>query len=229
MTKNTKKIFLLEDDLSFGGVLKSFLELNDFDVKWINDGKDAIGVFREEAFDICLLDVMLPNVDGFTVGTQINKISPHIPVIYLTAKSMKEDIIKGYKLGADDYITKPFDTDVLLYKIKAILNRGGSQTVFKEVFELADLTFNIKLRELRKDKIVYKISPKEAEVLQMLCARLNEMVSRDEILLNVWGNNDYFTGRSMDVFISKVRKYLAIEPRIQLNSIHGTGYILAVH
>lgn len=222
-------IFLLEDDLSFGAVLKSYLEINDYQVTWIDDGKYAMDKFRAGQFQICILDVMLPNIDGFTIGSEIRKINPDIPMVFLTAKSLKEDILKGYNLGADDYITKPFDTEVLLAKIQAIIKRQSLDEITNEtLFEIGSYTFDSKLRSISRDGEKQKLSPKEADLLKLLCQNKNELLSRETALRKIWGEDGYFTARSMDVFITKLRKFLKDDPSIEIKNIHGSGFILEV-
>ncbi|WP_167610114.1 response regulator transcription factor [Maribellus sediminis] len=222
-------IFLVEDDLSFGAVLKSYLEINDYDVTWVDDGKHALERFNGGDYHICILDVMLPNVDGFTVGSEIRKINKDIPMVFLTAKSMKEDILKGYNLGADDYITKPFDTEVLLAKIQAIIKRQSVETKSEAfVFEIGSYVFDSKLRSISRDGEKQKLSPKEADLLKLLCQNKNELLSRETALRKIWGDDGYFTARSMDVFITKLRKYLKDDPNIEIRNIHGTGFLLEV-
>lgn len=222
-------IFLVEDDLSFGAVLKSYLEINEYEVTWVDDGKHAVDRFRSGNYQICILDVMLPNVDGFTVGTEIRKINNDVPMVFLTAKSLKEDILKGYNLGADDYITKPFDTEVLLAKIQAIIKRQSVQAVQEEnIFQIGSYEFNSKLRSIIRDGEKQKLSPKEAELLKLLCQNKNELLSRDTALNKIWGEDGYFTARSMDVFITKLRKYLKDDPDIEIKNIHGSGFLLEV-
>lgn len=222
-------IFLVEDDLSFGAVLKSYLEINDYEVSWTDDGKYALERFRNGNYHICILDVMLPNVDGFTLGSEIRKINKDIPMVFLTAKSMKEDILKGYNLGADDYITKPFDTEVLLAKIQAIIKRQSVQAVQEEnIFQIGSYEFDAKLRNISRNGEKQKLSPKEADLLKLLCLNKNELLSRDTALNKIWGEDGYFTARSMDVFITKLRKYLKDDPNIEIKNIHGSGFLLEV-
>lgn len=222
-------LFLLEDDLSFGAVLKSYLELNDFEVTWVDDGKLAMERFRSTPFDLCLLDVMLPHIDGFTVGTEIRKIDKHVPFIFLTAKSLKEDVLRGFNIGADDYITKPFDTEVLICKIKAILNRNGQVPQVKSAqHQLGNYVFDVPLRKISIGKKQQTLSPKEADLLEMLCLNKNELLLREAALLKIWGDDGYFTARSMDVYITKLRKYLADDPSIEIKNVHGSGFLLKV-
>lgn len=222
------RIFLVEDDLSFGSVLKSYLELNDFQVDWVDDGKYAVDHFRKGAFEICILDVMLPHVDGFTIAREIRKINNLVPIIFLTAKKMKEDVLKGYGVGGDDYVTKPFDTDILLAKIKAIMTRRDFQTGTRDVFEIGKFVFNSKLRTLTIGDDERKLSPKEAQLLELLALNPNELISREVALKKIWGSDDYFTARSMDVYITKLRKFLSDDPNLNIKNIHGAGFQLII-
>lgn len=228
MSKKNLKIFLVEDDLSFGSVLKSYLEINDFSVDLVNDGKYAVEQFRKGVYDICILDVMLPHVDGFTIAGEIRAINSVIPIIFLTAKKLKEDVLKGYGAGADDYITKPFDTDILLCKIKAIVSRRDVQDGTKDIYEIGRYIFNARLRTLTIDGDERKLSPKEGQLLEMLAMAPNSLVNREAALKKIWGSDDYFTARSMDVYVTKLRKYLSDDPNINLKNIHGSGFQLLV-
>jgi len=222
------KIFLVEDDLSFGSVLKSYLELNDFSVDWVDDGKYAVDHFRKGAFDICILDVMLPHVDGFTIAAEIRKINNVVPIVFLTAKKLKEDVLKGYGAGGDDYVTKPFDTEILLAKIRAILSRREFQSGTKDIFEIGKFVFNARLRTLTSGDDEKKLSPKEAQLLELLAISPNELISREMALKKIWGADDYFTARSMDVYVTKLRKFLSEDPRLNIKNIHGAGFQLII-
>lgn len=226
-----QNIFLVEDDANFGSVLKSYLELNNFTVVWINDGKNAIRRFKEEKFNIGILDIMLPNIDGLTLVKDMKLIDKNIPIIFLTAKTLKEDIIKGYKTGADEYITKPFDSEVLLLKINAILNRNSSFTRLTEPqkYQIGKYIFDYKLRTINIANTKQKLSPKEAELLKFLCEKMNDFLSREYALQTIWGDDNYFTARSMDVFITKLRKYLRKDPNIKIENIHGSGFSMIVN
>jgi DNA-binding response OmpR family regulator len=227
--KNNYHIFLVEDDLSFGSVMKSYLELNDYSVTWVDDGKYAIDKFRSGKYHICILDVMLPNVDGFTIGREIRSIDKDIPMVFLTAKALKEDILKGYNLGADDYITKPFDTEVLLCKISAIIKRQTTAPANDAViFTIGSYRFDSKLRQIQRGDTVQKLSPKESDLLKLLCQNQNELVPREMALRKIWGDDGYFTARSMDVFVTKLRKFLAEDPSIEIRNVHGSGFLLEV-
>ena len=227
----TKKphIFLVEDDLSFGAVLKSYLELHDFEVDWVDDGQHALAQFNKTTFDICILDVMLPNIDGFTVGTEIRKINSGIPILFLTAKNLRDDVLKGYRIGADDYITKPFDTEVLIFKLKAILKRqSGIQTKESDSYQIGSYLFDSKLRTIERDGTKQKLSPKEADLLKMLCDNQNELLPRETALKKIWGDDGYFTSRSMDVYLTKLRKLFTEDPLVEIRNIHGSGFMLEI-
>lgn len=222
-------ILLVEDDLSFGAVLKSYLEINDFEVDWIDDGQHALGQFKKSGYNICILDVMLPHVDGFTIAAEIKKINSEIPILFLTAKNMREDVLKGYKIGADDYITKPFDTEVLIYKIRSILKRqSGTSSRDQEIYQIGSFTFDYKLRILEHENLKQKLSPKEAELLKMLCDNQNELLTRETALKKIWGDDGYFTARSMDVYLTKLRKFFADDPNVEIRNIHGSGFMLEI-
>jgi len=224
------KILLVEDDTNLGAVLKHYLEIHDYKVVLERDGILGLAAFRREKFDLCLLDIMMPNMDGFTLAEEIRNVNPDVPLFFLSAKSVKEDIIHGYKLGADDYIVKPFDSDVLLLKIKAIIKRN--EEVMREkssqTFELASYHFNPKLRQLIQQGTTHVLSPKETQLLEMLCEYMNDVLPREEALKKIWGSDTYFNGRSMDVYIAKLRKYLKDDPSIEIVNIHGTGFRLVV-
>ena len=229
MEKEKNKVLLVEDDTNFGTVLKNYLELNDFVVELSRDGILGLAAFRREKYDICLLDVMMPNMDGFTLAEEIRNVDPDVPLFFLSAKSMKEDILSGYKLGADDYITKPFDSEVLLHKIKAILKRNSElQDKQHSQFEftIGAYNFNSKLRTLEHGGPVQTLSPKENELLLMLCEYKNDLLPRETALKRIWGSDTYFNGRSMDVYIAKLRKYLKDDTNVEIVNIHGNGFRL---
>ena len=227
--ENNYNIFLVEDDENFGSVLKSYLEMNDFKVSWTKDGSMAIQNFLLQQFDLCILDIMLPNIDGFTIAKKIKELNPEIPTIFLTAKTLKEDVLQGYKIGADDYITKPFDSDVLLCKIKAIMKRKSEGQNTPAQFNIGKYQFDPELRILYFDDKTSKLSPKENELLKMLCNHQNKILDRNKALQKIWGEDGYFTARSMDVYITKLRKYLKNDPLIEIENIHGSGFIMRVN
>lgn len=228
--KKKYKILLCEDDSNLGLVLKNYLELNEYDVTLERDGRLGLGAFQREKFDLCLLDVMMPNVDGFTLAEEIRDIDPDVPLFFLSAKTLKEDILHGYRLGADDYITKPFDSDVLMHKIKAIIKRNEEDNKITDnlEFELGAYHFNPKLRELKLKEYTQVLSPKENELLKMLAEHKNDLLTREKALKKIWGSDTYFNGRSMDVYIAKLRKYLKEDTTIEIVNIHGNGFRLVV-
>jgi len=223
------KILLVEDDTSLGFLMVDFLESNDFDVKLYRDGETGLKGFKTGKFDFCIFDVMLPGIDGFSLAQRVRAENKTIPIIFLTARSMKQDKIKGFNLGVDDYITKPFDEDELLCRINAILMRYNIQpenNAIKNHFEIGKYKFDYKNQSLTVDDTPRRLTQKETEVLRHLCITPNEIVTRDNILLSIWGDNDYFNGRSLDVFIAKLRKYLSADSAVQINNIPKVGYIL---
>ncbi len=222
---------IAEDDTNFGMVLKDYLSLHDFEVSLYRDGKQALEKFEKGKFNLCILDVMMPVMDGFSLAENIKIKDNHVPIIFLTAKSMKVDMIRGFKIGADDYITKPFDSEILLLKIKALLNR--SETIVKAVneqieFNIGGFHFNSRMRTISGFGKEQKLSPKEAALLALLCIYLNDILPREVALRKIWNDDNYFTARSMDVFITKIRKYLKDDPNIELLNVHGNGYRLVV-
>jgi DNA-binding response OmpR family regulator len=225
---NKTKILLVEDDPNFGSVLKNYLELNDYEVKLCPDGFSGYDQFGSGKYDICILDVMMPRKDGFTLAKEIREKDEHVPIIFLTAKTMKDDMLKGFNVGADDYITKPFDSEVLLLKLKAILRRSADKTgdPKQKEFDLGKYHFNYDHRTISLGKESQKLSPKEADLLRMLCMHKNELLPRQKALREIWGDDNYFNARSMDVFITKLRKYLKDDPSLDIINIHGKGFRL---
>lgn len=225
------KIMIVEDDTNFGMVLKDYLTLHDYDVYLYRDGQQALDKFEPGKFNLCILDVMMPVMDGFTLAEKIKEKDKHVPVIFLTAKAMKTDMVRGFRIGADDYITKPFDSEILLLKIKALLNR--SETIVKAAneqveFIIGSFKFNSRLRTIEGFGKTQKLSPKEAALLALLCLYLNDILPREIALRKIWNDDNYFTARSMDVFITKIRKYLKDDPKVELLNVHGNGYRLVV-
>lgn len=230
MDISNAKILLVEDDINFGNVLKGFLEMHGYDVTIARDGQAGATVFSSKSFDLCILDVMMPKVDGFTLANQIREVNKKVPLIFLTAKSMKEDQLKGYKSGADDYLTKPFDTDVLLHKLKVILRRSMGLTDLEDQseFKIGNYNFDYKLRKISINDKSETLSPKEAELLRLLCAHQNDLLPRQKALKLIWGDDNYFNGRSMDVFVTRLRKYLKEDPAIEIVTLQGKGVRLLV-
>ncbi|MFI5220023.1 MAG: response regulator transcription factor [Bacteroidia bacterium] len=230
MINKKPKILLAEDDANFGAVLRDYLCINDYDVKLCKDGSEALGAFLNNSFDLCILDVMMPVKDGFMLAREIREKNKTMPIVFLTAKTLKNDMLEGFKIGADDYITKPFDSEILLYKIKAVLNRNKEipQENLPNDFKIGKYDFNYKLRTVSDGKQKHNLSPKEGELLFMLCLKMNDLLKRQDALKKIWGDDNYFTGRSMDVFIAKLRKYLSGDPNVELLNIHGSGFRLIV-
>lgn len=232
MENKEKKILLVEDDPNFGTVLKDYLMLNDYAVTHAKNGMEGFEKFKKDDFDLCILDVMMPYKDGFTLAKEIREKNEEVPIIFLTAKSMKEDVLKGYKVGADDYLNKPFDSEVLLMKIKAIIQRKSVESVADSKqfeFDIGNFHLNSKLRFLKyKDEEPEKLSPKENDLLRLLALHENDLMPRELALTKIWRDDNYFTSRSMDVYIAKLRKYLKKDDEVQILNIHGEGFRLVV-
>jgi two-component system, OmpR family, response regulator len=225
-----QRLLLVEDDPSFGSVLKDYLVINDFEVTHAIDGEDGLTKFKEGEYDLCILDVMMPKKDGFTLGKEIKELKGDQPLIFLTAKNMREDVLNGYKIGADDYVLKPFDSEVLLYKIRAVLQRnsGEDDKFEQDDFKIGRFQFNAKLRQLIYEGKSQKLSPKENELLRLLAVYKNDLMPREIALTRIWHDDNYFTSRSMDVYIAKLRKYLKQDPAVEIVNIHGEGFRLLV-
>lgn len=226
------KILLVEDDPNLGTLLEEYLKLKgNYQVVLCTDGDEAMKAFHNQPFDLCILDIMMPKKDGFTVGKEIREFNADIPIIFATAKSMMEDKTEGFNLGADDYITKPFRIEELLLRIKALLKRTSRQenaqsTENQTTFKIGRYEFDYKTQLLRLKGKEQKVSGKEAELLRLLCLHANDLLTREEALLTIWNSDNYFTGRSMDVFLSKLRKYLKDDPNVEIINVHGKGYRL---
>ncbi len=234
---SNKRILLVEDDPNFGTVLKDYLELNDFDVTLAKDGIEGLIMFKNNDYDIAILDVMMPRKDGFSLAKDIRDKDKEIPIVFLTAKTLKEDVLKGYQVGADDYLNKPFDSEVLLYKINAILQRkkaDANENADVIEFEIGKLHLNTNLRQLsytneKGEKTQIKLSPKENKLLRLLVLHKNDLMPRELALTKIWRDDNYFTSRSMDVYIAKLRKYLKADSNVEIINIHGEGFRLVVN
>lgn len=229
--KQKVRILLVEDDISMGFLLVDFLEANDFDVKLYKDGTSGLNAFRSGHYDFCILDVMLPGIDGFSIAERIRSENRQVPIIFLTARSMKQDKIKGFNIGVDDYITKPFDEDELLCRIHSILNRIHLSQLKPEsetagTYTIGTYTFDYTNQLLTKAAFSKRLTKKESDVLRILCHSMNNIVKREDILIAIWGENDYFHGRSLDVFIAKLRKYLKEDPGISIENVPKVGFVL---
>jgi DNA-binding response OmpR family regulator len=218
------KVLLAEDDRDFGNILSQYITISGFDVTLARDGNEAWEQFTSAKPDICVLDVMMPEMDGFTLGEKIKEADPEMPVIFLTAKSLKEDIIRGLKIGADDYITKPFDPEVLILRINNILKRAYSSV--NDEYRISDTVLKFNTLELICGNRKEKLTLKEAQLLKYFIINKNKILAREDILNEIWGEDDYFLGRSMDVFISRLRKYIADDRNIDIRTVRGTGFIL---
>ncbi|HEX8377263.1 MAG TPA: response regulator transcription factor [Pedobacter sp.] len=229
-----KKVLLVEDDPNLGLILQDYLQLKGkYYVVLATDGEQGFKAFTKERFDICILDVMMPKKDGFTLGKEIRKINADVPIIFATAKAMMEDKSEAFNLGGDDYITKPFRIEELLLRINALLkraaNQGNNSLVELEKFDIGDYLFDYHNQVIRRDDVQQKVSTKEAELLRLLCIKKNTVLTREEALLSIWHDDNYFNGRSMDVFLSKIRKYLKDDPKVEILNVHGKGYKLIVN
>jgi len=224
------RILLVEDDTNLSFVIKDNLEYRNYEVVLCEDGEIALEVFDNETFDICIFDIMLPKVDGFTLAEKVRRINKDIPIIFLTAKSMKEDKINAFHIGADDYITKPFNIEELILRIKVFLKRSGKEIKsHNSVIKLHSYTFDHSNLDLVHEKQTRKLTQRQADLLKMLCDKTGQVIKREDLLKHVWGSDDYFAGRSMDVFISKLRKYLSEDDRIEIINYHGIGFKLIVN
>lgn len=238
MSNATHKILLVEDDQNFGDVLRSYLEMHDYAVTLATDGVLGLEAFKKTNYDLCIFDVMMPRKDGFTLAKEVRERNAEVPIIFLTAKTMKEDVLNGFKIGADDYIPKPFNSEELLYRIQAILKRSAKLADPKDdqrEFIFGKYHFNYPLRILTYTGVAaegeenqWKLSPKEAELLRLFCKYLNDVMPRSEALTKIWHEDNYFTARSMDVFVTKLRKYLSKDASIEIANIHGNGFRLLV-
>ena len=230
MISKNKQILLVEDDVNFGTVLRDYLQMNGYTVVLARNGLEGFEKFKKNEFDVCILDVMMPYKDGFTLAKEIRSKDKSIPVVFLTAKSMKDDVLKGYKKGADDYLTKPFDADILLKKLEVLIQRtqkSVQKSKPKSRIVIGDFIFNPRLRTLTyKKNTPTNLSPKENQLLLMLVETQNDLLSRNKALNEIWNDDNYFTSRSMDVYIAKLRKYLRDDASVEIANIHGEGFRL---
>jgi len=224
------KILLIEDDPNLGFILHENLELQGFVVTLCADGEEGLAAYHRYQFDLCLIDVMLPKKDGFALAREIRKTNQAVPIIFLTAKSLKEDRIEGFKIGGDDYVTKPFSMEELVLRLQAVLKRTkpAADHKGKNIFALGNYTFDYEQQNLQISGKPQKLTSKEAELLKLLCVHANEVLERELALKLVWGEDSYFNGRSMDVFISKLRKYLQDDKNVEIMNVHGRGFKLVV-
>ena len=221
-----KKILLVEDDQSLGYILKEYLQMHDFEVEWTKDGEEGAKVFVDKKFDLCILDIMMPKKDGFTLAAEMKAQHPDIPLIFLTAKSLKVDKLKGFKMGCDDYIVKPVDEEELIARIRAVLKRSTFTAPTTSEYNIGIFTYNANTQYLSSPSNTHKLTKKESEILHLLCRSKGDLVETDQILNILWNDSNYFNRRSMDVFISKLRKYLSEDPNLKITNVHSKGYIL---
>jgi len=224
------KILLAEDDTNLGFVISDHLKSEGYHVTLCTDGSEALKRFNEETFHLCVFDVMMPRKDGFTLAREIRKVNSEVPILFLTAKSMTQDKVEGFKAGGDDYLTKPFSVEELQVRVKALLKRVNISTEEKEetIFQIGTYTFDTINFTLKHPQFEKTLTKKEAQILKMLCKFQNQVVARDLVLNAVWGQDDYFVGRSLDVFITKLRKYLKEDENLGIINIHGVGFKLEV-
>ena len=230
--ENYIRILLTEDDENLGSLLCEYLNARGYKTDLARNGEEGIKKYGENKYDLCLLDVMMPVMDGFTMAKEIRSIDNQIPIIFLTAKNMKEDTLEGFRSGADDYITKPFSMEELLLRVKALMRRTRAveeETIEEKIIQLGALVYDSNLRTLTSGNEVFKLTSKENALLNLLSSNLNKTVQRDTALKVIWGDNNYFNARSMDVYVAKLRKHLKLDPRIQIINVHGEGFRLTTN
>lgn len=232
MSKELKpKVLLVEDDPNLGNLLLEYLHAKDYDATLANNGKDGLNLFKNNVYDVCIFDVMMPIMDGFTLAKEVRKLDTETPIVFLTAKAMKEDTIEGFNAGGDDYLTKPFSMEELLIRLKAILRRTKNQTLTnsdQNNFEIGKYKFDFNLQRLEVNGTPQKLTTREAELLKLLCINVNDVLDRTFALKSIWHDDNYFNGRSMDVYIAKLRKYLREDPNLEIVNVHGKGFKLLV-
>ncbi len=222
------KVLLAEDDVNLGSLLEQYLNAKGYATDLYTDGEKGYTGFTTKEYDLCILDVMMPKKDGFELAQDIKAVKPQIPVIFLTAKALKEDVLEGLKIGADDYITKPFNMEELLLRIEAILRRSGNKTQEKTEHAIGKFTFDTNKQTLTIGKTETKLTTKESELLKLLTENMNSVLDRNYALKKIWKDDNYFNARSMDVYITKLRKHLSADPRLQILNSHGKGYKLII-
>lgn len=223
-----KKILLIEDDESFGYILSEYLGLHDFEVTWAKSGEEGLKKAEQSIFGLGIFDIMLPGQNGYEIAEKIKRKYPELPFIFLSAKSLKIDKLKGFKVGADDYITKPVDEELLLAKIKALLKRNIKTEYIDDVYKIGNYQFTFSLQQLTFENEIVNLTKRESELLRMLCQNENQLLQRKKALREIWGATDEFSRKSMDVFISHLRKYLSKDDRVQINNVHGQGFIFKI-
>lgn len=224
------KLLVVEDDPNLGDILQEYLTMKGYDTTLCRDGEEGWAKFKKDVFNLCILDIMMPKKDGFTLGKEIKKVEEDLPIIYLTAKNLKDDVIEGLKIGADDYITKPFSMEELLLRISAILRRTqkNEEVSTLKQYQFGDFTLHYDQQILESPQGKHKLTSKENELIRLLASELNKNVSRSQALKQIWGDDSYFNARSMDVYLSKVRKLLKEDPKVQIITLHGEGFKMVV-
>lgn len=225
--RSSNHILLVEDDESFGYILREYLEIHGFSVTLATDGEDGLKAFKKGVYELCILDVMLPTKDGFTLAREIRQLDQDTPFIFLTAKALKVDKLKGFRLGCDDYVVKPIDEELFIARVQAIIKRSaGRSQESSGCHKIGRYSFDFANQSLELNGNVQRLTEKEARVLLMLCEKKNEVLDRRKALQSIWGESDFFNRKSMDVFIHKLRKYLDKDPSIRITNVHGKGFVL---
>lgn len=229
--ENTPSILLVEDDPNFGMILKNYLEVKKFKVTLATNGQEGLKQYKDNLYDLLILDVMMPVMDGFTLARNIRKQNAEVPIVFLTAKSMEHDKLEGFQIGADDYMTKPFSMEELLMRVNAIIRRTGSTKEKFDVqqFTIGKYTFDSQKQILEFNNQQQKLTSRESELLKLLCVKMNDVMERTYALKLIWGNDSYFNARSMDVYVTKLRKYLNQDSNIEIVNVHGKGFKLLVN
>lgn len=224
------KLLIVEDDPNLGDILNEYLTMKGYETTLCRDGDEGWSKFKKDKFNLCILDIMMPKKDGFTLGKEIKKVQEDLPIIYLSAKNLKEDVIEGLKIGADDYITKPFSMEELLLRISAILKRTlkGEETSNLKTLTFGDFTLHYDEQQIEGPSGKHKLTSKENELIRLLASEMNKLVNRSHALKQIWGDDSYFNARSMDVYLSKIRKILKEDPKVQIITIHGEGFKMVV-
>lgn len=229
MNEIKTRVLLAEDDENLGSLLQEYLRAKNYETDWVTNGDKAFRYFEQYHYDLCIFDVMMPVKDGFSLASDVRIMNSTIPIIFLTAKSMKDDVIEGFSRGADDYITKPFSMEELLFRIEAILRRTkGKMGEDKQTWDIGAFKFDVKKQELSRGGVAQKLTTKESDLLKLLCNNMNEVLERNFALKAIWIDDNYFNARSMDVYITKLRKYFKDDPGVQIINVHGKGYKLVV-
>ncbi|MCI5983413.1 MAG: response regulator transcription factor [Marinilabiliaceae bacterium] len=226
--KKKHKILLAEDDSNLGVLLCEYLQAKDYSADLAHDGEEAYNMFINDKYDLCIFDVMMPKKDGFTLAKEVRMANVEVPIVFLTARNVKEDILQGFKIGADDYLTKPFSMEELIMRIEAILRRTSGESPVLDVYKLGRFRFDTQKQQLIDGDNIIKLTTKESELLKLLCTNANKVLERQVALKTIWVDDNYFNARSMDVYITKLRKHLKDDPTVEIINVHGKGYKLVM-